>query len=381
MAFPKVRLINLIFCLIIVTFTGILYFHRTLDSPHTQIPQRFGNSPTLKEHDDDVARHQNRNNRRMSLKNTLSKVRARNAYHRPGNNDRSQWGFKTGGTGGFHSVDVTRAQTISLALQTTIACPWTLHRTNCVSESQFDGGKWTCGLEEMRTSREQQPLLSQHSNNKTLPPCIVYSFGSNGDDFFENDVQIQSPYCEIHIFDPTAGDPPAAWEEKKYHFHKLGLCVGNISSFTLEGTNTNTRGGGISSSRSYPCQSLSNIMKDLGHSYVDIMKADVEGMEWKLLENWRSEARVGQVLFELHFWHQSAPKNIVALLRSIIIPLEKLGYFIQTVEPVAAKIDSYEVTFLNANWSAETAFAHITGNEPVYYNPSMYPSTPNVDIP
>ena len=56
------------------------------------------------------------------------------------------------------------------------------------------------------------------------------------------------------------------------------------------------------------------------------------------------------------------------------------GYFIiQTIEPVAAKIEAYEVTFLNANWSTETAFGSTDSHYP--YNASMYPSAPNVDIP
>ena len=98
-----------------------------------------------------------------------------------------------------------------------------------------------------------------------------------------------------------------------------------------------------------------------------------------------------QLRVELQFWHPKAPQNIVAWLRSILIPLEKLGYFIiQTVDPVAAKIEAYEVTFLNANWSAETAFAQVIlvgrgvgSSTDIYYpyNASMYPSTPSVDIP
>lgn len=354
------------FILSFLIVVAIFIFQLQYEDPYAE--PVLGNSPIGDSIGDDVARN------RYARKNMLNKVRARNAYLRPGNNDSSQWGWKTGGTGGFQKEDVTKAQIISMALQTTITCPWTLRRTNYVSESQFDGGKWTCGLEEMRTSRKRP----SSSSETTTPPCIVYSFGSNGDDFFENDVLKQNPFCEIHIFDPTSGDPPAAWEGK-YHFHKLGLCAGDgATSFTLEGTNTKTKGAGTTS-QSYPCQSLPNMMRELGHSHVDVMKADVEGMEWKLLEHWGSEGRVGQVLFEFHFWHDAAPKRIAELLRNIIIPLEKLGYFIQTLEPVAAKIDAYEVTFLNANWSAETAFAQ-TGNKPVY-DTSVYPSTPNVDIP
>lgn len=305
------------------------------------------------------------------LENALTKVQARNAYLRPGNNDKSQWGWKTGGTGRFQTVDVARAQVLIAALQPTATCPWTLRRTNCVSGGQFDGGKWTCGLAEMRRFRRRG-----RTKTRAPPRCIVYSFGSNGDDFFENDVLAQNPDCEMHIFDPTSGEAPAAWEGK-YQFHALGLCAEDgATTFTLEGTNTRTKGKAASNSSSYPCQSLSNIMKDLGHTHVDILKADIEGMEWNLLQNWGSEKRVGQLLLEMHFWHPSGPKHLPELLRDNIIPMEKLGYFIQTLEPVAAEIEAYEVTFLNVNWSADAAF----GRSPVYDSSSRYPSTPNVDI-
>lgn len=292
-----------------------------------------------------------------NLKNAFEKIKARNGYLSTTNTDNSQWRHKTGGTPAFHTIpEVATSGSVMSLLSPVYTCPWTLHRTNYVSESNFDGGKWTCGLEEIYAARRQQQRSSQEA-----PKCVVYSFGSNNDDFFERDVQRLDPDCEIHIFDPTSGVPPASWKDK-YQFHPLGLCVGDTTtSFTV---------GEGNQKKTFPCKSLQAHMKDLGHSHVDIFKADVEGMEWDLVSNWQNETRIGQVLLEFHFWVKSP--SLPELLREYIIPLERLGYFLQTLEPVAAKIPAFEITFLNVNWCPQGVHRGI-------FNSQMYPSTPGVN--
>merc|ERR1711935_998544 len=187
--------------------------------------------------------------RHLQLRNALERIRARNAYLQTTNTDVSQW--KLGGTPAFHGLSLSRQPpgTIVSLLSPVYPCPWTLRRSNYVSEVPFDGGKWTCGLAELQHRRT---------------PCVVYSFGSNNDDFFERDVKVASPDCEVHIFDPTSGTPPVDWQ-RRYHFHPFGLCVGSATHFG-----------------SFPCRNIRQIMIDLNHTYVDLLKADVEGMEWPL---------------------------------------------------------------------------------------------------
>jgi hypothetical protein len=274
----------------------------------------------------------------FALKNALERIKARNAYLCTKNTDVSQWRHKTGGTPAFHKIPATSGTVVSL-LSPVYPCPWTLHRTNYVSESNFDGGKWTCGLKEMKKQ------------------CIVYSFGSNNDDFFERDVRLQNPLCQIHIFDPTSGTTPAGWQGRGYHFHPSGLCVGSHTSFEIN-------------EKEYPCKSLQGHMNDLGHDHIDILKADVEGMEWDLVSQWPvEETRIGQLLLEFYFWVKSPP--LPDLLRKYMIPLERAGYLLQTLEPVGAKIEAFEMTFLNVNWSPE-------GINRKIFDVSMYPSTPGI---
>jgi hypothetical protein len=291
------------------------------------------------------------------LRNALEKVKARNAYLATEDTDVSAW--KLGGTPRFHLLNAGSMQAVVTSLIPVYTCPWTLHRTNYVSEYNFDGGKWTCGVEEM------------HRNRSAVRPCVVYSFGSNNDDFFERDILKLNPDCEIHIFDPTSGTPPVQWNGT-YHFHPSGLCVGNATHFfwkELSGVVENPEPG--SNIESFPCKSLQQHMMDLNHTYVDILKADVEGMEWDLTRHW-TDTRIGQVLLEIHFWHDKSPK-LPGLLHEHIMPLERAGYFIHTIESVCANCKAIEIAFLNLNWSPD-------GSNLGIFDVTMYPSTPGVNL-
>jgi len=80
---------------------------------------------------------------------------------------------------------------------------------------------------------------------------------------------------------------------------------------------------------------------------------------------------VGQMLLEFHFWVKAPP--LPELLRYYFIPLEKQGYFIHTLEPVAAAIDAFEMTLLNVYWNPQRGI-----RRDIIYSSDMYPVTPNV---
>ena len=77
----------------------------------------------------------------------------------------------------------------------------------------------------------------------------------------------------------------------------------------------------------------------------------------------------GQVLISL----------ILSMLTDYIIPMEKMGYFVHTLEPVAAEIEAYEITILNVNWNPNYGFAKHNENKKMF-NVSMYQKTPNLEI-
>ena len=120
----------------------------------------------------------------------------------------------------------------------------------CVRHGAGSGGKWICG-----------------GNAAQLAPgCVIYSVGSDGDLTFERDM-IKATPCEIHTLDCTltTAKTPARGEHARLHFHPL--CIGN-----------DDRPGSL-----YP--SLGGIMAALGHGHVDIIKLDIEGFEFRVVES------------------------------------------------------------------------------------------------
>ena len=73
-----------------------------------------------------------------------------------------------------------------------------------------DNGKWMCGV---------QSLLQREG-------CVVYSFGSNGDTSFEEDV-LRKTVCEVHTFDPTLSPEQEAkvLAVPGINLHKIGLAA------------------------------------------------------------------------------------------------------------------------------------------------------------
>ena len=127
------------------------------------------------------------------------------------------------------------------------------------------GRRRRCGLPEI-----------DHGDHK----CVVYSFGSHGQDVFERHIESVNPGCEaragpssahgraryvcacgsappfatlqVHVFDPTS-QPLEHW-----NYHSMGLCE--------EGDSFNSYG------ESYPCKPLEEHIKELGHKHIDILK-------------------------------------------------------------------------------------------------------------
>ena len=161
-----------------------------------------------------------------------------------------------------------------------------------------DGGKFMCGisfLKEMQTQRKSKTAASSKPV-KQAPPCVVYSYGVSTDSSFETDLLRFGVHCEVHAFDPTIGQmhlPNSdgyASSGGSITFHKLGLAAtsGASTSFML-------------------VENLFDTMHRLNHSYIDVLKIDVEGAEWEILPHLlkpKSETNApafGQLLVELHY--------------------------------------------------------------------------------
>lgn len=196
------------------------------------------------------------------------------------------------------------------------ACPYSLVRSNLVSD-EFDGGKWTCGIGETKRSPYRK--------------CVIYSFGSSSNDIFERAILAENDKCEIHIFDPTS--PPLT----NYNFHAYGLCSRGKSF----------RAGG----KSFPCKNLKDIVRELNHSKIDVLKMDVEGSEWDVIHDtdWPSMS-FGQILVELH--DTPGKKTLPSVIRDYFSKLENAGYYQFSLEPVCGTCaGQYEIGFLHKDWT------------------------------
>jgi len=171
--------------------------------------------------------------------------------------------------------------------------------------SYGDGGKWLC---------DPQDTLARLKR-----PCLIYSFGSNGEFSFELGVaslmqsrsQDRSNSCEIHVFDPfnmeqegsTSAEQNATREaliRSNVHLHRIGIAPYDYDTPKLD------KWKGIQ----VKMRSLESIAKMLGHSggTIDVLKIDVDGGEYGMFDNstwWdslqASGLKIGQLLLEVHF--------------------------------------------------------------------------------
>jgi len=131
-----------------------------------------------------------------------------------------------------------------------------------------EGGKWMCGM----------------SNLLQKPKCIVYSMGSNGQHDFEDEMMTYTS-CEIHTFDMD--DFSHVFNGTRVQFHKSKIGDGT------DGT-----------------QTISYWMKKLGHTYIDVLKIDIEMGEYPAFDHLLKQNPlpwIGQVLIEFHLLKSKFP--------------------------------------------------------------------------
>lgn len=150
-----------------------------------------------------------------------------------------------------------------------------------------DGGKWVCGVDT---------LLHR-------PGCVVYSFGSNGETSFEEDMLERTP-CQVFTFDPTLNEAKTA---KVMAVPRLNFSATGIA--TKDG---DASFGGVRK----PVRTLRTIMKELGHDWIDVLKVDIETHEWRIYDDLINDPRgipATQLLTEFHF-NMGAPMPCIDTL-------------------------------------------------------------------
>jgi Methyltransferase domain len=148
-----------------------------------------------------------------------------------------------------------------------------------------DGSKFICmdHFDERNTKRAIQ------AGGK----CIVYSFGSSDDSCFESDMADRTD-CEIHIFDPTSSE----LKHPRWTYHSYGLTGEDPDDTKFWNWRTQKQ----AKCDGCPMKNLEEIMKELNHNWIDVLKVDIDGAEWRSFEYIYNEMKslpASQLQFEL----------------------------------------------------------------------------------
>jgi FkbM family methyltransferase len=166
------------------------------------------------------------------------------------------------------------------------------------------------------------------------PSSVVYSFGVGQDVSFDLEL-IGLVGCEINAFDPT----PLSTEwigrqnlPKEFKFHRLGVAAtdGTIDfhypedessvSFSLRPESASARLRTVEC----PVQTVSTIMRQLGHDRIDLAKFDIEGFEFEVISNLiQDKIRPLLLLIEFHHGVYGITKSMT---RSSVQELLSYGY-------------------------------------------------------
>ncbi|XP_066279395.1 probable methyltransferase-like protein 24 [Branchiostoma lanceolatum] len=154
--------------------------------------------------------------------------------------------------------------------------------------------------------------------NPQAEECVVYSFSLERKDPFA--LALAHTGCEVHVFDPDLEGEEHQQVGDELWVHRAALDWRD-SHHEGEGGRWHTR-------------RFTSIMRDLGHNTVDVVRMDLEGLEWKVLEDMLLEgamSRIHQLLVEVHlhwsgFQVMGDPPQVVRYWYSLLNQLHNQNY-------------------------------------------------------
>uniref|UniRef100_A0A7E4VDM2 Methyltranfer_dom domain-containing protein n=1 Tax=Panagrellus redivivus TaxID=6233 RepID=A0A7E4VDM2_PANRE len=170
-----------------------------------------------------------------------------------------------------------------------------------------DGGKWICG-----------PQFIQNWDRK----CVLYGFGINDDPSFEEEMtQITNKSCEIVAVDVNRN------RQSVYRLNRIGAHY--VETKLAPETTHNTT-------------NVKDLMAKFNHTYIDILKMDIEGSEYPL-EDDILELEICQMMIELHIWDTGSYSKFFKFLQKAA----KAGFVLVNHEVNFMTLKCIEVTLMH----------------------------------
>jgi FkbM family methyltransferase len=181
--------------------------------------------------------------------------------------------------------------------------------------------------------------------------AIVYSFGVGKDISFDRAL-INSFDCQIVAFDPTPDSISWCKQQslpEKFKLNEYGLSnKSEMVTFFLPKNKNHVSGSLVGHSKvsskntvTVKMKSFNDILKDLKHNTIDLIKMDIEGSEYNVVESIPcSEINISQIVLEIHerFFHNGKEKTI-----KLLETFRKKGFLLHSIS------SSYEeLSFVNS---------------------------------
>jgi len=163
------------------------------------------------------------------------------------------------------------------------------------------------------------------------PDSIIYSIGVGTDVSFDLAL-IEAFGCAVHAFDPTPRS--MAWVERQrlpagFHFHPWGVAAASGHIELAAPAHPDHASFSIARSSGptvrVPVLTVGDMMTRLGHQHLDVLKMDVEGMEYEVIAQLlAAQTPVRQLLVEFH--HNIYPTVPMQRTQDAIAALLAAGY-------------------------------------------------------